>query len=84
MKDFIKKYYKNLILVLVYLVLGNLVYIILANEIWHKWYLDLIVGIVVTAFGIYLGYLYLRSEIRAEKKKEEKKAQEAIAIEAEE
>lgn len=80
MKEFIKKYYKQLLLVLIYLALGNVVYIILANEMWHLWFVDIIVGVVITAFGVYLGYLYLRSEIKAEEKKKE----ESIKLEAEE
>ncbi len=85
MKEFIKKYYKNLILVIIYLVLANLVYVILANEIWHRWYLDIIVGLVVSGFGIYLGFLYIRSEIRAEEKKNKEANEQKLATpEAEE
>ena len=62
MKEFVKRQYKNLILVAVYLILANLIYIIWFNDLWHLWYVDLITGLVITGLGGYIGYRYLMSE----------------------
>lgn len=66
MKEFIKREYKNLILVFAYIVIANLAYIIWFQDLWGLWYIDLITAIVITALGVLLGYFYIKSE---EKKK---------------
>ena len=77
MKDFLKKYYLNLILVLIYTGLAMTVYIVWFESLWHLWYVDMITGFVILGLGGFLGYLYIKSEMKKdEPKKEEIKKEE--------
>ena len=64
MKDFIKKYYLNMILVLIYTGMAMTVYIIWFDSLWHLWYVDFITAVVIAIAGGILGYMYIRSEMK--------------------
>lgn len=61
-KEFFKRQYKNLILVAIYLIMANVVYIVWFNDLWHLWYVDVITFLVITALGLFIGYKYILSE----------------------
>ena len=60
--NYIKNNYKNLLIVLVYITLANIVYISLAHILWNRWYLDLLIGLIITGIGAVIGYFYLKGE----------------------
>lgn len=61
-KEFFKRQYKNLILVAMYLIMANVVYIVWFNDLWHLWYVDVITFLAITALGLFIGYKYILSE----------------------
>lgn len=63
-----KNQYKNIILVSVYTILAILVYTMWVHSVWALWYIDLIVGIVILAIGILIGFLYIKSEYKKNNK----------------
>ena len=73
MKDFIKKYYLNILLVLFYTGIAMTVYIVWFDSMWHLWYVDFITAIIIFAIGCVLGYFYIKSEMKKNIKPEEKK-----------
>ncbi len=72
MMEFVKKYYKHLLLVLFYSVLALVIYIIWFNSLWHLWYVDVITAIVILGLSVFLGYDYMKGVIKEEKEKEAK------------
>ena len=82
MMNYLKKYCLNILLVLFYTGIAMTVYIIWFDHMWHLWYVDVIIGVVICAIGAFLGYLYLKSEMKAKepekygKKIEENNAEE--------
>lgn len=62
MKELLKNQYKNVILVCCYIIITTLVYTVSADCIFDIWYIDVIVGILVAALGVYIGYKYIKSE----------------------
>ena len=72
MMEFVKKYYKHLLLVLFYSVLALVIYIIWFNSLWHLWYVDVITAIVILGLSVFLGYDYMKGVIKEEKEKEDK------------
>lgn len=63
MKEFIKKYYKDLLLVIAYTGVALAVYIVWFESMWHLWYVDLITAIVILGIGAVIGYFYMKSVI---------------------
>ncbi|MGM9970310.1 MAG: hypothetical protein ACI35S_07950 [Anaeroplasma sp.] len=59
---YLKEMYKDLILVLVYIILADIVYVSIAQIIWGQWYLSLLVGIAITLIGSVIGFFYLKNE----------------------
>ena len=76
MKDFLKRYYKELILIFFYIAIACAAYICWFDSLWHLWYVDLITGVVILAVGAIVGFIYIESIERA-RKKEEKVTEEA-------
>lgn len=70
--DYIKNNYKNIILVLAYIIIACAVYVVWFNSMWHLWYVNMITIIVIISIGITIGYLYIKSDNKAKKIKEEK------------
>lgn len=74
MKDLLKKNYKDIILVAVYIIAAEAVYIVLFNYIFRD--LDLVariwiiigIAILILAIGIIIGTLYIKSIIKQEEK----------------
>ena len=85
MIDFIKKHFTKLLLVVVYTTLALVIYIVWFNSLWHLWYVDVITGVVILGLGIFLGYDYIKGEIKEEqeklKKEEAKPIEEKTTIE---
>lgn len=79
MKDkiisYIKNNYKNLLLVLAYIIIASLVYVIWFNSLWHLWYVNVAVVLVIVVSGCVIGYFFIKSE---NKIKEESIKQENI------
>lgn len=71
MKDIFNKFYKDIILALAYSVVAVIVYVFMAESIWGLWYIDLIMGFGVLVISLVLSYVYVKSRIKEEKKKEE-------------
>lgn len=71
MFNFVKKFYSNLLLVLIYTAIAMTVYIVWFDSMWHLWYIDMITGIVILAIGGVLGYFYIKSEMNKDEKKPE-------------
>lgn len=69
MPEFIKKYFKNLLLVVTYTVLMILIYVIWFESLWHLWYVDFVTGILIFAGGCVIGYQYIKGVVEADKKK---------------
>lgn len=64
MKEVFKLEWKNLILVLAYIIVAELVYITLMVTVVKLWYVALIVGIAILLIGLLIGYLYIKSDYR--------------------
>ena len=64
MKEILKLEWKNLILVLAYILVAELVYITLMVTVVKLWYVALIVGIAILLIGLLIGYLYIKSDYR--------------------
>ena len=64
MKEILKLEWKNLILVLAYILVAELVYITLMVTVVKLWYVTLIVGIAILLIGLLIGYLYIKSDYR--------------------
>lgn len=72
MKDIIKSNYKDILLVIGYIFVAEMVYIVLANYLWAKWYINLIVFLVIAASGIAIGIIYIKSIIKERNNKQNK------------
>lgn len=83
LKDLIKKQYKNLILISVYIISAALVYGIWFNSMWHLWYVNLITVVVIVAIGCVIGYFYLKLEIKNQDEANKKDITESVVEEAE-
>lgn len=68
MKELWKKQYKNILLVLGYIIVACIVYGVWVHSVWNLWYVDFIVVLAVLAAGITVGYFYIKSELKNEKK----------------
>ena len=64
MKEVLKLEWKNIILVLAYILVAELVYITLMVTVVKLWYVALIVGIAILLIGLLIGYLYIKSDYR--------------------
>lgn len=62
MKDLLKNQYKNVILVISYIVVATTVYTVCADCVFERWYIDLITAIFMISIGIVIGYFYIKSE----------------------
>lgn len=69
MKEIIKAHYKDILLVLGYIIVAEMIYITLVEDLWHLWYMNLLVGVGIFIIGIIGGYFYIKSVIE-EKTKE--------------
>ncbi len=69
MKEIIKAHYKDILLVLGYIIVAEMIYITLVDDLWHLWYINLLVGVGIFIIGIIGGYFYIKSVIK-EKTKE--------------
>ncbi len=70
--EYIKKNWKNLLLVLIYIVIASLVYIFWFDSMWHLWFINLIAVIVIIIVGVIIGYFYIKGENKALEKNKEK------------
>ena len=77
MKDFLKRYYKELILIFFYIAIACAAYICGFDSMWHLWYVDLVTGLAILALGVTVGFIYISSLEKENKKKEEKVTEEA-------
>lgn len=64
MFDLIKKYYLNILLVIIYTAIAMTVYIVWFDSLWHLWYIDFITGVIIFSIGCVLGYFYVKSEMK--------------------
>ena len=79
MKDFIKKFYKDLLLVVGYTGVAIAVYVVWFESMWHLWYVDFITAFLILGLGALIGYFYMKSVIAEASKetvKEEPKTEE--------
>lgn len=60
--EYIKNNWKNILLVLAYIIIASLVYGFWFESLWHLWYINLIAIIAIIAIGVALGYFYIKSE----------------------
>ena len=81
MGEFIKKYFKHLVLVAVYTILMITIYVVWFESLWHLWYVDFITGVVILAGGIALGTQYIKSIVKETEAKEKKENIEEVKIE---
>lgn len=76
MADFVKKYYKELILIVVYIAIACAAYICWFDSLWHLWYVDVITALAIIVIGAAIGYFYIKSIENEEKKEEVRKESE--------
>ena len=76
MADFVKKYYKELILIVVYIAIACAAYICWFDSLWHLWYVDVITALAIIVIGGAIGYFYIKSIEKEEKKEEVRKEPE--------
>ena len=70
MHDFLKRYYKELILIFVYIAIGCAAYICWFDSLWHLWYVDVLTAITIVAIGCCIGYFYIKNLEKNDKKEE--------------
>ncbi|MCR5231139.1 MAG: hypothetical protein K6B64_00660 [Acholeplasmatales bacterium] len=70
MKDYLKRYYKEVILVIFYIAIACAAYICWFETLWHLWYVDMITGLAIIFLGGTVGFLYIRSLEKARLEKE--------------
>jgi ABC-type multidrug transport system permease subunit len=68
MKEIVKNNIKPISLALAYTLAGILIYGYLFNELFHLWYITLVVILVIIAIGSIGGILYVKSQINEQKK----------------
>ena len=89
MKSFLRRYYKEVILIFFYIAIAVAAYICWFDSLWHLWYVDLITAIVIVVIGGTIGFLYIKGIEKDEEKKknepkEETKEPEIEAVELKE
>jgi arginine exporter protein ArgO len=85
MKDLIKKEYKNLILIICYIIVAELVYIVLFNSFFkEKVWVTLLVAFGVFLLGCLFGFLYIKDDLKEKKEKEAQKIEEPKEVAVEE
>ena len=72
MKDLFHKQYKNIFLVLGYIIIAILVYGYWMHVEFDTWYITLIAIIAVIAIGSVIGYFYIKNELLKEENIEKK------------
>lgn len=75
MENFVKKYFKHILMVAIYTILFLIIYIIWFESLWHLWYVDVITAIVILGLGITIGYFYLKGIVKETEEKENLEAQ---------
>lgn len=73
MKDFLKRYFKELILIFFYIAIAVAAYVCWFDSLWHLWYVDLVTSLAIVAIGITVGFIYISSLEKEKKTKEEEK-----------
>ncbi|MBO5711590.1 MAG: hypothetical protein J6R47_02025 [Acholeplasmatales bacterium] len=71
MKEIIKKYYKDILLVVGYTVAATVIYGALFNNIWHIWWVNLITVLVIVIIGVIFGIFYIKHLIKKDTPQEE-------------
>lgn len=89
MKSFLRRYYKEVILIFFYIAIAVAAYICWFDSMWHLWYVDLITAVVIVVIGGTIGFLYIKGIEKDEEKKknepkEETKEPEIEAVELKE
>ena len=85
MKELLKNQYKNVILVICYIIVATVVYTVCADCIFDLWFIDVITAILMVALGITIGYFYIKSEEATRLKKlEEAKEKDSLENEPKE
>ncbi len=67
MKKLWKNQYKNILLVIGYIIVTSSVYGVWFHSLWHLWFVDVIIVLVIIAIGCVIGYFYIKSEMDKEK-----------------
>ena len=75
MENFVKKYFKHILMVAIYTILFLIIYIVWFESLWHLWYVDVITAIVILGLGITIGYFYLKGVVKETEEKEKLEAQ---------
>lgn len=70
MENFVKKYFKHILMVAIYTILFLIIYIVWFESLWHLWYVDVITAIVILGIGITIGYFYLKGVVKETEEKE--------------
>lgn len=85
MKELLKNQYKNVILVICYIIVATVVYTVCADCIFDLWFIDVITAILMVALGVTIGYFYIKSEEATRLKKlEEAKEKDSLENEPKE
>lgn len=61
MKKLFLNHWKELIIIVSYVVVGCLAYCVWFNSLWHKWYINLITAVVIIIIGAVIGFFYIQS-----------------------
>ena len=75
LENFVKKYFKHILMVAIYTILFLIIYIVWFESLWHLWYVDVITAIVILGLGITIGYFYLKGVVKETEEKEKLEAQ---------
>lgn len=67
MKELWKTQYKNILLVIGYIIIAAVVYGIWLHSVLKLWYVDVLVVLAIVAIGITIGYFYIKSEMNKTK-----------------
>ena len=73
MRKLLVNHWKELLIIVSYIVVGCLAYGVWFNSLWHKWYINLITVVVIIAIGAVIGYFYI---LGMDREREQKKALE--------
>ena len=73
MKDYLKRYYKECILIFFYIAVAVAAYVCWFDSLWHLWYIDLLTAATIVVIGGTIGFLYVKSIEKEESHKEQKK-----------
>ena len=72
MKDFLRRFYKEVILIFFYIAIAVAAYVCWFDSLWHLWYVDLVTAISIVVVGATVGFLYIKSIEKEESQKKEK------------